>query len=66
MPDTLRRVAYAENHFVVVGVRFVLMSADGLDWTAYRLERGQNLSDVVYANGPFVAVGFGGTILTSN
>lgn len=68
-PQTLRGVAASPSRFVAVGgysAAAVLTSADGLSWSAATLPPGGGeLRAVAWGNGVFVAVGAGGTVLTS-
>jgi hypothetical protein len=61
-------VAYGNGTFVAVGGFFfaniILTSPDGVNWTE-RTSRSKTLNSVTYGKGLFVAVGNGGTILTS-
>ena len=55
---TLRSVIYADNKYVAVGYNgTILSSSDGLDWSKDNTTTDQNLFDVAYGNGKFVAIG---------
>nr|BCX00427.1 MAG: hypothetical protein KatS3mg041_0473 [Bacteroidota bacterium] len=59
-------VLYAENLFIAVGERGLLLtSADGLTWTRRASPTQSTLHGIAYGEGRFVAVGEGGSILTS-
>jgi hypothetical protein len=70
-------IVYGNGKFVAVGGITVCIyanckdhsvlsvSPDAQTWTAAGLDVGQYLSDVAFGNGIFVAVGAGGTIMTS-
>ncbi|WP_334147223.1 hypothetical protein [Hyphomicrobium sp.] len=61
-------MAYGNGVFVAVGAwnyDNVLVSPDGINWTAHVVTPGDDWRDVTFGNGMFVAVGFGGNIRTS-
>ncbi|MBI5299040.1 MAG: hypothetical protein HY877_01920 [Deltaproteobacteria bacterium] len=68
---TLSAIAYGNGTFVIVGPSFgvastapnILTSPDAVAWT---LRNPYYLSDVTYAQNTFVAVGYGGKVLTSS
>ncbi|MEM7345297.1 MAG: hypothetical protein AAF485_13745 [Chloroflexota bacterium] len=62
----LQAVTFAAGSFVAVGANAsIKISEEGQFWESLRVPTTQDLNDVAYGNGLFVAVGNGGTILTS-
>ncbi len=66
--QTLRGIASSPTHFVAVGgdgASLIRYSADGVFWSGATVPALGKLRAIAYGGGKFVAVGYGGTILTS-
>jgi hypothetical protein len=64
--DNLLAVTHGNSRFVATGERgSVVISTNGLNWTAQRLRADADLAGVAYGNGLFVSVSRSGNILTS-
>jgi hypothetical protein len=70
---TLNSITYGKYMFVVVGqlgtedyISTIITSPDGINWTlAYDSKIKKQLIQVIYENGIFLCVGYGGTLITS-
>ena len=63
-----RSVCYGDGLFVVVadsGTNRIMISPDGLTWTAKNVGTSNQWQSVCYGNGKFVAVGTNGSVMTS-
>ncbi len=63
-PSLLRGVGYGDGTFIAVGNR-IMTSTDGIEWTTRVADTGSFLSDVVWADGLWVAAGGNGLRLRS-
>lgn len=62
----LRALAFGGGWFVAVGAAgSILISSDGMQWTAVESATRESLASVAYADGRFVAVGSRGTTIVS-
>ena len=70
-PAVLWDVAYGEGDYVAAGWNYsqapktILTSFDGINWTARSAGTNNYLNGVCYGNRRFIAVGFGGVIVSS-
>jgi len=62
--NTINRLIFANSLFVAVGISSCFTSSDGITWTSRTIPAG-TYTDVIYANGLYVAYGANGVISTS-
>jgi len=62
--STINRLIFANSLFVAVGASSCFTSSDGITWTSRTIPAG-TYTDVIYANGLYVAYGSSGILSTS-
>jgi hypothetical protein len=62
---TVYGVTWSHNQFVATGYDRILTSPDGITWTHVNVNVHNTLSSIVWTGQQWVAVGVGGTLLTS-